>query len=59
MTNLNFPYTLSLQLSEDALAHAADAASRQAGNMYGARPLRRWLEQYVITDMSRMIVAGE
>ena len=26
---------------------------------YGARPLRRWLEQVVITELSRRLVAGE
>lgn len=26
---------------------------------YGARPLRRWLEHNIITDLSRMIVAGQ
>lgn len=26
---------------------------------YGARPLRRWLEHTIITDLSRMIVSGQ
>lgn len=26
---------------------------------FGARPLRRWLEQHVVTELSRLIVAGE
>ena len=26
---------------------------------YGARPLRRWLEHTIITDLSRMIVSGK
>jgi ATP-dependent Clp protease ATP-binding subunit ClpB len=29
-----------------------------AGNTYGARPIRRWLEHNVITDLSRLIVGG-
>lgn len=28
-------------------------------HLYGARPLRRWLEQHIITDLSRMVVAGK
>lgn len=27
--------------------------------VYGARPLRRWLEHNIMTDLSRMLVAGE
>ena len=26
---------------------------------FGARPLRRWLEQHVVTELSRLVVAGE
>lgn len=26
---------------------------------FGARPLRRWLEQHVVTELSRLIVAGQ
>jgi ATP-dependent Clp protease ATP-binding subunit ClpB len=26
---------------------------------YGARPLRRWLEHTIITDLSRMIIGGQ
>jgi len=26
--------------------------------MYGARPLRRWLEHSVVTPLSRMIISG-
>lgn len=26
---------------------------------YGARPLRRWLEHTIITDLSRMIISGQ
>ena len=27
--------------------------------LYGARPLRRWLEHTIMTDLSRMLVAGD
>jgi len=47
------------QVSEPALRFASQAALIASGNAYGARPLRRWLEQNIITEMSRLIVAGE
>jgi len=50
------PRGIALQFSEEALGHAAALAFDPA---YGARPLRRWLEQRVLTDLSRLIVAGE
>jgi ATP-dependent Clp protease ATP-binding subunit ClpA len=50
---------ISLELTDAALDHAADVVVKQSGNLYGARPLRRWLEQNIITDLSRFIVAGE
>lgn len=28
-------------------------------HMYGARPLRRWLEHAIITPLSRMIISGQ
>lgn len=44
----------------EASDRACDFAVAQSYNpLYGARPLRRWLEQHIITDLSRMIVAGE
>ena len=30
-----------------------------AGCRYGARPLRRWMEKTILTDLSRMLVSGE
>jgi ATP-dependent Clp protease ATP-binding subunit ClpB len=50
------PRNISLKLTDAALAHAVAAAYDPA---FGARPLRRWLEHVVITDLSRMIVSGE
>jgi len=35
------------------------AAATSYAPEFGARPLRRWLEQTVITHLSRMLVAGE
>lgn len=29
------------------------------GRRYGARPLRRWMEKTILTDLSRMLVSGE
>lgn len=46
---------ITLEVSDSALQFAVRCAY---DHMYGARPLRRWLEQHVITDLSRMIVAG-
>ena len=38
---------------------ALDLAVRESYDpRFGARPLRRWLEQHIITALSRMIVAG-
>ena len=50
------PRNISLAMSDAALGHAVAASYDPA---YGARPLRRWLEHHVITDLSRMIVGGE
>ena len=48
--------SITLQLTPAAL----DFAVAQAyDHMYGARPLRRWLEHHILTDLSRMIVTGE
>ena len=39
--------------------NALDLAVRESYDpTFGARPLRRWLEQHIITALSRMIVAG-
>ena len=29
------------------------------GRRYGARPLRRWMEKTILTDLSRMLVSGK
>ena len=50
------PRNITLKLSDGALDHAVREAYDP---VYGARPLRRWLEHRVITALSRMIVAGE
>lgn len=49
------PKNISLKLTDAALQLAV---SKAYDRTYGARPLRRWLEQNVITDLSRMMVAG-
>ncbi|MEW5297915.1 MAG: hypothetical protein WDW36_001093 [Sanguina aurantia] len=46
---------ISLHVSDAALAHATQHAYDR---MYGARPLRRYLEQVIMTDLSRMLVGG-
>lgn len=35
------------------------AVSQSYDHLYGARPLRRWMEQHIITDLSRKIIGGE
>jgi len=50
------PKNITLQMTDTALQHAVAQAYEPS---YGARPLRRWLEHTIITDLSRMIVAGE
>lgn len=50
------PKNISLQATDAALHYAVSQAYEPA---YGARPLRRWLEHTIITDLSRMIVAGQ
>jgi C-terminal, D2-small domain, of ClpB protein len=47
----------ALQVMTDAaLDHVVKAAYDP---QFGARPLRRWLEHHVVTELSRMIVAGD
>ena len=48
--------SITLQLTPAALDYAV---SQAYDHMYGARPLRRWLEHHILTDLSRMIVTGE
>lgn len=52
------PKDISLHMSDAALALATTRATAGIGAAYGARPLRRWMEQHIITDLSRMVVAG-
>ncbi len=48
--------SIGLMMTDAAL----DQAVRQSWEpQYGARPLRRWLEHNVITDLSRMLISGE
>jgi ATP-dependent Clp protease ATP-binding subunit ClpB len=47
---------ITLTMTDDALDFAA---SQSYDHMYGARPLRRWLEHNIITSLSRMIIAGD
>ena len=46
---------ISLEMTDAALDYVV---AESYDHLYGARPLRRWLEQHVITDLSRMIVSG-
>ena len=46
---------ISLDMTDAALDYVV---AESYDHLYGARPLRRWLEQHVITDLSRMIVSG-
>lgn len=44
-----------LEMTDAALDYVV---AESYDHLYGARPLRRWLEHHVITDLSRMIVSG-
>lgn len=46
---------INLELTDAALDYVV---AESYDHLYGARPLRRWLEQHVITDLSRMIISG-
>lgn len=48
--------SITLEMTNDALDYAA---KESYDHMYGARPLRRWLEHNIITTLSRMIIGGE
>ncbi|KXZ42746.1 hypothetical protein GPECTOR_120g413 [Gonium pectorale] len=50
------PRNIDLSFTDAALSYAVRHAYDP---VYGARPLRRWMEHSVITQLSRMIVAGE
>ena len=45
-----------LDLSDKALDHVVDDAYDPN---YGARPIRRYLEKHIITELSKMIIRGE
>ncbi|KAA6429047.1 MAG: heat shock [Trebouxia sp. A1-2] len=47
---------IALELTDAALDYVV---AESYDHLYGARPLRRWLEQHVITDLSRMIISGQ
>ncbi|KAK9844178.1 hypothetical protein WJX81_007123 [Elliptochloris bilobata] len=47
---------ITLTLTDAALDYAAQ---QSFDHMYGARPLRRWMEKTILTDLSRMLVSGE
>jgi len=47
---------INVQLSQPALDFVLKAAYDP---LYGARPLRRYLEKYVVTNLSKMIISGE
>lgn len=44
----------SLDMTDAALDYVV---AESYDHLYGARPLRRWLEKHVITDLSRMIMS--
>jgi len=46
---------IMLQLHEGALNLILTQAYDP---VYGARPLRRWLEKYIVTEVSKMLIAG-
>jgi hypothetical protein len=50
------PRNISLRLTDGAIAFVVASAYDP---QYGARPLRRWLEQHVVTDLARLVVSGQ
>lgn len=46
-----------VHLAVDASA-AALVARTAFDPLYGARPLRRWIERHIVTELSRMVLAG-
>lgn len=48
--------SITLILTDAALDYVV---SQSYDQLYGARPLRRWLEKHVVTQLSVMIVGGE
>ncbi|GIL83035.1 hypothetical protein Vretimale_8548 [Volvox reticuliferus] len=50
------PCNIGLTFTDGALRYAVQQAYDPE---YGARPLRRWMEHTVVTELSRMIVSGK
>ncbi|GIL53361.1 hypothetical protein Vafri_9031 [Volvox africanus] len=50
------PRNIGLAFTDAALTYAVQQAYDPE---YGARPLRRWMEHTVVTELSRMIVSGK
>ncbi|GLI67219.1 hypothetical protein VaNZ11_011143 [Volvox africanus] len=50
------PRNIGLSFTDAALTYAVQQAYDPE---YGARPLRRWMEHTVVTELSRMIVSGK
>ncbi|GLC35085.1 hypothetical protein PLESTM_000277900 [Pleodorina starrii] len=50
------PHNIGLSFTPAALSYAVQQAYDP---MHGARPLRRWLEQVVMTELSQMVIGGE
>ena len=48
--------SIGLRMTDAALN---EAVHKSWEPQYGARPLRRWLEHNIITDLSRMLISGE
>lgn len=48
--------SITLSMTDKALDYAA---KESYDHLYGARPLRRWLEHNIVTALSRMIISGE
>ncbi|EFJ51248.1 hypothetical protein VOLCADRAFT_57497 [Volvox carteri f. nagariensis] len=49
------PRNIGLRFTDAALSYAVQQAYDP---IYGARPLRRWMEHVVITELSRMLISG-
>ncbi|GFR45106.1 hypothetical protein Agub_g6484, partial [Astrephomene gubernaculifera] len=50
------PRNISLTFTDAALSYAVQQAYDP---VYGARPLRRWMEHTIVTELSRLIVGGK
>lgn len=50
------PRNIKLQFTDAALDHVV---KESYDVRFGARPLRRWLEQHVVTRLSEMLIGGE